>query len=664
MSQFKINRINVNFNFENILNSFSIVRFSTTDKYISYGSTFLDEVNLKFHTKSVVFEQGKSFYALFNKSDIEQIELSSKLRTLEDGESLIFETIESDKGLRDIPQHILAQLLINSISTPNHKRLSFNNLTGKLITFNPNHFSISRNKDKEQIFKIVGLEFKINPSLSIELNVRTFSSLLLKSKMDFSKKSIAKYPKYTFVHSTQTLRRVLNSDTVPIDELYILKQTSSKGREQKSLIPFLDFKSYSSFKDSKIGMLDEVLEKVKKSLSDYIEISLINVSTENVIRYSNSHFFKSNNLKITVVDAVKDEDSNEKVKLVSKEFSDLSSNFEVQPKTKSEQQLKLVHNKAFYEKYELTDPYRSSLDIQHITIEDFNTNSKASVKAVAYELSLKSDIRNEQISIIDWANFRFSNKWIFGTKIDDSFTFLSIYPNGKMEFQIFEPNLFNQNEYDELCDIFNENSEVEFLVKDHLGNINYISKTNGFSVPEYEILSEVLFKENNPITLTIDKAIEVVKELFEEEKSNLIIDRLRNVEHWNKESVLDCFDNRSDKKEFVTQIEDRTGEILKSYLRDKSRYEILDSQLDIHHFVHNNEHFYFVGVKGSGIQQLISRASKIRKISPYNNSKFIFDELLALMNVDFVKNGDLTVIPFPLKYLREWYKYKASKLLL
>lgn len=26
------------------------------------------------------------------------------------------------------------------------------------------------------------------------------------------------------------------------------------------------------------------------------------------------------------------------------------------------------------------------------------------------------------------------------------------------------------------------------------------------------------------------------------------------------------------------------------------------------------------------------------------------------MNVDFVKNRELTVLPFPLKYLREWVK--------
>lgn len=46
----------------------------------------------------------------------------------------------------------------------------------------------------------------------------------------------------------------------------------------------------------------------------------------------------------------------------------------------------------------------------------------------------------------------------------------------------------------------------------------------------------------------------------------------------------------------------------------------------------------------------------IREIEPGDDSNLIFDKLLPLMNVDFVKNGDLTVVPFPIKYLREWIK--------
>lgn len=50
----------------------------------------------------------------------------------------------------------------------------------------------------------------------------------------------------------------------------------------------------------------------------------------------------------------------------------------------------------------------------------------------------------------------------------------------------------------------------------------------------------------------------------------------------------------------------------------------------------------------------INNAATIRKIEGYKNSEIFFDKLLPLMNVTFVRNGQLTVQPFPFKYLREY----------
>jgi len=109
---------------------------------------------------------------------------------------------------------------------------------------------------------------------------------------------------------------------------------------------------------------------------------------------------------------------------------------------------------------------------------------------------------------------------------------------------------------------------------------------------------------------------------------------------------LNCFKNRNDKKIFVKKVKE---EVLKSYFRDKSRHEILK----IHSFQENESNFYFVSIKRKGIQHIISRASIIREIVTYGKSEYVFDKLFLLMNVDLVKNRDLTVLPFPIKYLRE-----------
>ncbi|MFL0070076.1 hypothetical protein, partial [Tenacibaculum maritimum] len=316
--------------------------------------------------------------------------------------------------------------------------------------------------------------------------------------------------------------------------------------------------------------------------------------------------------------------------------------------------INLIHNKNYYQKYNLKDLYKPTNTNQHITIEDFKS-SKASLNTVVKELIIKSDIKNNHISIVDWNTYNYKNNWIFGLKRNDEFYFITINPEGKLHYEKFESNLFNQNEYDELCNIFDEDINVEFIAKDDIGNINIIKRTNNFPIPEFEIIYDVLVNESKKIILTKNEAINFIKEVFDDlQKQNDFINKIQSLEVWSKKTLLSSFENRNDRKEFALKIQSEKGEVLNSYLRNATRYEILDSQLDIHRFQYENHNFYYVGVKGQGIKYEMPRASVIREISTHKNSSFIFDKLLPLMNVDFVKNRDLTVVPFLIKYLNEY----------
>lgn len=65
---------------------------------------------------------------------------------------------------------------------------------------------------------------------------------------------------------------------------------------------------------------------------------------------------------------------------------------------------------------------------------------------------------------------------------------------------------------------------------------------------------------------------------------------------------------------------------------------------------------YFVGTIGEGMRQNIQRAAVVRKVVGYNDAEEKFSQMLPMMNVDFVHNGQLTILPFPFKYLREYIK--------
>ena len=663
MKHCKINKLNITINSERIFQDFSIVKFSTTENYIKYGALILDVISSVLKAKSIVFERGKSFYALFEKSTIDNTDLSKELGKIENGETLTFKILNKNE-IEEIAEHTISQLLINSISTPKHKKLTFNNLTGKLYLFSPTFFKISKSKEKEQIFKIVALELYISPDLSLQLNVRTFSSVLLSKQMDFSKKKFNEYPKYTFVHATGTLKRVLNSENIAGENQYILKQTSRNGISEKNNIPFLSFKDLEEFENSKIGILNSTIQNIKDKLSNYLSIEFAQIPVKDTIRYSNS--FKISDFKenIFLIDLIQDEDSEEHLKEVQDELKNIipKANIKIAKKENANgYNLKLIHNRAYYEKYEKKDPYKASSISQHFTLEDFKANSTTTLKVLITESIIKNDIKNNKISIVDWGDYGFKNDWIIGKKIDEQFCFLTIKPNGNLGFENFEVNLFNQNEYDLLCEIFNENPNTEFIVKDENGKINLIQKTSNFTIPNYDSIYHTLKNEAAELNLRKIEAKKYVAETFEDlEKQNSITNKINTLDHWNKKSLLDCFDNRNDKKRFTEKVENESGEVLKSYLRDKTRYEIIDSQLDIHLLEQDMKLFYYVGIKGEGIQQQITRASTIREIELHQGSEIIFDKLLPLMNVDFIKNGDLTVSPFPIKYINEWNKIELA----
>ena len=95
-------------------------------------------------------------------------------------------------------------------------------------------------------------------------------------------------------------------------------------------------------------------------------------------------------------------------------------------------------------------------------------------------------------------------------------------------------------------------------------------------------------------------------------------------------------------------------------LRGKERREeLLSSCLDIKMYEENGKQFYYVGTIGEGMRWVIPRAANVRSIEGYNDAPLMFDRLLPTMSVTFVHNGQLTVVPFAFKYLREYVKTKV-----
>lgn len=97
----------------------------------------------------------------------------------------------------------------------------------------------------------------------------------------------------------------------------------------------------------------------------------------------------------------------------------------------------------------------------------------------------------------------------------------------------------------------------------------------------------------------------------------------------------------------------KTGKISRS---KDSLIKYFGGCLDIYYKNHEDYILYSSGQIGSGMNTTIAKAAHVRKILPYKGTSLFFQDYLETMNVTFIRNGQITVMPFPFKYLREYIK--------
>ncbi len=95
----------------------------------------------------------------------------------------------------------------------------------------------------------------------------------------------------------------------------------------------------------------------------------------------------------------------------------------------------------------------------------------------------------------------------------------------------------------------------------------------------------------------------------------------------------------------------RKGRISKSKDNKDNLYSGL---CDINYYEIDNFNYYNAGLTLKNIKMKIYRASHLYRIICLENSKCIMTNILELMSVGFVRYNELTVLPYPIKYLREY----------
>ena len=646
MPEMIINQLNFYPDFDSIDSKFDFYQVTTSEKFIKFGATFLDSLNPDI-IKAIAFETGKTFYILTRKESTSTGQLSNLVQNMEDGNTLSFSKFETKK----LPLHILLQLFLNSIGASESQYFSFNNLTGKLFLYN----KAWQSTDKEgKIWSLQVLEVKITKDMCLQLKAHLMSSILLKKEMEFKKRKFADYPQYTFANTNNTLRRVSKTELNQNDN-FILKSVNDK----KANIPFFDFSDYKKFAATKIGCLYAVMNIVKEKYSNYFNIDFEKSEITKTLKTTRTELEKYKDHVesvilengINFIDVIESSTSGEYLHDIEEKIKelipDIKTSFSKQL-SKTKLNIRYIKDKSCYVSEE--DPHQNDLSgfaVQHIT-NNYSKDSQAATYNILKELAIKNDLQQKKITIQDWTLYGFKSDWIFGIKEDQSFKFMKIHPDGTFVIEKAERDLFNQNEYDKYMELYESSTtedKVLAIIKDSEGSINLIRDTNIYSLPDFESVGKIL----NEVAKTEKLSGDLLKEILPEYSN-----KFEGEKEYSKTDILKMFPSKTEKQNIVETIFKDTRIRLHSYLRNKeSREEYFTGITDINYILKDEKSaFYCVGEVGNGMKNTLERACVVRKIEVLEGRN-IFEELLPLMEVEFVRYGMLTVLPFPIKYLRE-----------
>lgn len=369
-------QIELTIDYNNILNDFKIVQFTTSENYISYGALFLDQFITGLQAQSVLFERGRSLYVLFTKIEFDKINFPKELGNLDGGDALTYKVIDTTNEITKIPSYLVAQLLINTLTTPKNELLKFNNLTGGLFVFNNSMIETTKTRNDERLVKkIKAIEFRINKDLSLNFGVRTFSSLLLRKSIDITADKLVKEAKYTFSYATKSMRRILPSEEPQYNAASIfIKRSSGKN----SIVPFLAFDNLEDFNESKVGILYEIFDAVKVKLNKYIEIGFKEntiVQTLRAKRNKDATVFSSIDGQkhfLNIINHTDEDDFTFQIDQLIETISSVAPSLSIKRSQTHDSEMlniRCIHNKEYYKKYNLEDAYSSTYaNVQHLTV--------------------------------------------------------------------------------------------------------------------------------------------------------------------------------------------------------------------------------------------------------------------------------------------------------
>lgn len=466
---------------------------------------------------------------------------------------------------------------------------------------------------------------------------------------------------------------------------FYIRRNFAKTKSTYKFLGLMMKHSQPLIQESKIYVLIKYIEAIKKYFGDIVSLEFHQMKT---YQYDAGKEAKDKKqiLKNKVKDAIKTLSCFHIANLTGVDLKSQLDEMKSRIKSFINADVKITHSNSiredrcnititqseeYYERHNVKDPYeaikKNDTITQNITIETFKKLLQDKKDSLLYvilkELVVKKEIAERKI-VLPYSN-----------SITD---LVVIYPHKKEKKYFFYKLSIDKSQliFNELTDkersickeiAFSiENNELLEAILCRGENINYIVKTKEFPLPKINEIKSLIDEYHQPISLPSQKILEIWNSVYSNEQKEKMIE-LKNklIEDINKyKNILnDTVELTSltlgkNNNKFKIELENYVGRKLVVSLKGKKEFRhIIESLIGIQYG--ETESKYFIGVNDN-IPQAISNASPIRKVCVYQGENLLYKEILPMLSEYFVKNGDFTVLPYPLKYIREYYiKYTA-----
>lgn len=692
------NRFHAEYDYDAIDRDFDIYVLTKSDSKMNYN--ILDTPSVKYKATAVQYMYGKNVLVLFKKGIVDEYDYRMEIQGGNTDITVkkidLFDESERGKCFF-FNDRLLAQLLLNSLSNSLSDKRTYHNLTGKLLYLRPEWIK----RRKNITYSFYTLEAAFRPGMYLTLKVKSFHR--------------STNGKYVFDENTGALRRKIKTDG-KCDSFS--EGGSYNGKHNTvPYLDISNISKFSSCRLGVLKkLLDDVDKKLSKYMS-LTSICIqsadkYDVSKEQEKALDPVHLSKLIDAPIYITDELGTDESAEiaeKIKLELNKYYGLKA--DVGELHSNAFNIRIIHDKEFYEENALPDLHKNNpknLVVQHLTIENAleakllsDKNKKKAhpmINKLLQELVIKRDILKGYITVFDWKNIGYDRdvSFVIREKLNDNntephinaaekkekywyeYTLLSISADGMLKFESFCDNDKQLSELHnkilrayELSDnnTFRYNEYVEGLVYFNPDNIHSIIRTPMSTMPDINAIWNGL-EETDP-EVRIEKLLlldaltafetecceyadyaSCLKNAFEQCEDSIKKSEINKIMDYKHHQLAFKKLNRFLHKNYGIRINSE----IKS--KDFGDEYLLNNILDIKHYIEENEKGipefkYFVGTKSNALQTSVHNACAVRKVVS-ETGNLEFNSLLPLMAVDFVRNNQYTVLPFPFKFLREY----------